>query len=685
MVKEGRSWSARERNCCFLGSASGRFADVSWASGLDAPDDSRGVALVDWDHDGDLDLWISNRNAPRARLYRNRIRGAGKVDAAIAHHFAALRLRATASGTNRDAIGARVELFVAGEDAPRMKTLRAGEGFLSQSSKWIHFGLGRAPDGEARVIERVRVRWPTRSRENATEEFEGVSPGGHFVLEQGAGRARVWTRPAAPGNDALALRASRPRPEAPRAAARIPLVSLVSFPQGILDAVAPAGSPGFRVGSGEALVLNLWSSRCAPCLEELAAWTKQKELFDRARIRVLTLCVDGVGDDPTPLEAAPRAVERLRLAFPWARATPAVLGLLQHLHDSQLPLSTRLPVPSSFLVDGRGRWVALYKGPVDAETLVADAARTPEDANERFRRAAPLEGIALSHPRIAASRHLAESRLRFQLASDLRLAGARADAERHYRELLEWNPDFPEAWNNLGLIALEAGTREAGANGEWDKAEAAFLRARELRNDFAEPSFNLGVLSERRGAAREAVRWYRDAIERRPTYGEAYDALGVLTAKSGRVREAAPFFAAAIRHEPRNANAHNNLARVRIAENENEEARRLLERARELDPDLSDVYNNLGVVYRRLGDLDAAIVAYERAIELDSRVPEPYNNLGLLLLRRGKRERARESFERALAIDPSFAPARANLTRLGKDPNSAAPRETNEANDGRTR
>ena len=60
-----------ERHCCFLNTRGPVFANVSAVSGLDLIDDGRGLALVDWDHDGDLDAWISNRNAPRLRLLRN--------------------------------------------------------------------------------------------------------------------------------------------------------------------------------------------------------------------------------------------------------------------------------------------------------------------------------------------------------------------------------------------------------------------------------------------------------------------------------------------------------------------------------------------------------------------------------------------------------------------------------------
>ena len=107
MLRDGRSWSGRERNCVFLNCGTMPFADISAASGLDFPDDARAMSLVDWDHDGDLDVWLRNRTAPRLRLMLNGLNGAGRRPA-----FLALRLEGTEC--NRDAIGARVEVALTG-------------------------------------------------------------------------------------------------------------------------------------------------------------------------------------------------------------------------------------------------------------------------------------------------------------------------------------------------------------------------------------------------------------------------------------------------------------------------------------------------------------------------------------------------------------------------------------------
>ena len=50
------------------------------------------------------------------------------------------------------------------EDKPLVRTVRAGDGFLAQSSKWLHFGLG-----DCDRLARVLVRWPDGSQQELDE------------------------------------------------------------------------------------------------------------------------------------------------------------------------------------------------------------------------------------------------------------------------------------------------------------------------------------------------------------------------------------------------------------------------------------------------------------------------------------------------------------------------------------
>ena len=105
LLREGNSLSGNESNCAFLNCRGAGFANVSAVTGLDFADDGRAVGITDWDHDGDLDIWLFNRTRPRLRLMRNQTI---KNEESASASFVAFRLQGTIS--NRDAIGARIEL-----------------------------------------------------------------------------------------------------------------------------------------------------------------------------------------------------------------------------------------------------------------------------------------------------------------------------------------------------------------------------------------------------------------------------------------------------------------------------------------------------------------------------------------------------------------------------------------------
>ena len=109
--------------------------------GKDASKSSRSVAVADLDHDGRLDLIVNNFN-DHPYLYLNRSRAG--------NHIA---FRLTGRKSNRDAIGALVRIEAGDRKLVRM--VQAAGGYLAQSSKEVHFGLGTATR-----IDRCEIRWP---------------------------------------------------------------------------------------------------------------------------------------------------------------------------------------------------------------------------------------------------------------------------------------------------------------------------------------------------------------------------------------------------------------------------------------------------------------------------------------------------------------------------------------------
>jgi hypothetical protein len=121
--------------------APGTFVDCAREIGIADPDDSRGVAMVDLDDDGDLDLVITNQHGP-VSIYRNTLRRPGET--ASAPHFFGLRLVGNGVTTNRAAIGTRVEAsWTAGGRAHRqVREVGLLGGFSGQDDPRLHFGLG---------------------------------------------------------------------------------------------------------------------------------------------------------------------------------------------------------------------------------------------------------------------------------------------------------------------------------------------------------------------------------------------------------------------------------------------------------------------------------------------------------------------------------------------------------------
>ncbi len=101
----------------------------------------RGAAYADMDHDGDLDIVVTE-NGGRMRLLRNNADG----------HFLRVSLRGNSS--NRDGIGARLDLYTHGRRQTRH--VAGGGSYLSQSEHQATFGT----DGVRRADSLV-IRWPS--------------------------------------------------------------------------------------------------------------------------------------------------------------------------------------------------------------------------------------------------------------------------------------------------------------------------------------------------------------------------------------------------------------------------------------------------------------------------------------------------------------------------------------------
>ena len=145
----------------------GRFEEIVDGAGeaLQQAMVARGAAYGDLDNDGDLDiLMTSNGGSPR--LLRN--------DGGNANNL--LRVKTVGVDSNRDGIGARVEVTTGSQ--ARWQIVKTGSSYASQSELPLTFGLG-----DATTVDIIRVTWPS----GQVDEIERTTANQLLTIEEGRG------------------------------------------------------------------------------------------------------------------------------------------------------------------------------------------------------------------------------------------------------------------------------------------------------------------------------------------------------------------------------------------------------------------------------------------------------------------------------------------------------------------
>ena len=151
---------------------SGRFADVGRERGryFASKRSGRGAAVWDYDDDGDLDIVVSHVDLKgTVALLRN--------DGGSANGWVGLKL--VGSKGPASALGAKVTLTAGGRSQVRVN--QWGTSYLSSSDPRMHFGLGSASR-----IARLKIRWP----DGSIQALRDLPVNRYLTVVQGKGRTR---------------------------------------------------------------------------------------------------------------------------------------------------------------------------------------------------------------------------------------------------------------------------------------------------------------------------------------------------------------------------------------------------------------------------------------------------------------------------------------------------------------
>lgn len=166
-------FASRDTNDLLQMRPDGSFEEIGDKAGIVTYKTGRGGILADFNGDGNLDMVVVNR-LDNATLWRN-------ISTDLGHW---LEIRLQQDDSNRDAIGAWIEVDLGGRIIRRELTV--GGGHASGHLGWTHFGLGEFEN------VRVRIQWP--NDEQRWGPWKSLNANAHYILKR-SGDVERWTFP----------------------------------------------------------------------------------------------------------------------------------------------------------------------------------------------------------------------------------------------------------------------------------------------------------------------------------------------------------------------------------------------------------------------------------------------------------------------------------------------------------
>ena len=146
-----------DRSRLFISQGNGRFADEAGTRGMTDTEQGRAVVCADFDRDGDVDIFMTNRGlANSGAFWVNNGDGSNR----------GLVVRLSGSAPNTEAVGARIRVTVGG--VTQLREVSIGNNFTSHNPTAQVFGLGTATAADS-----VQIEWP----DGTTDTYNNVSAG----------------------------------------------------------------------------------------------------------------------------------------------------------------------------------------------------------------------------------------------------------------------------------------------------------------------------------------------------------------------------------------------------------------------------------------------------------------------------------------------------------------------------
>ena len=232
-------------------------------------------------------------------------------------------------------------------------------------------------------------------------------------------------------------------------------------------------------------------------------------------------------------------------------------------------------------------------------------------------------------------------------------------AGRHALERARWQAAVrrkPYDWvahNMLAVLAIEEGDH-ARAAGHLDQALA-------YNPEYPDALANAGLLLLAQGRGAPALEMFDRALELESAHPLANAKRGVALRTLGRTEEARSHFERALARWPHLAETRFELANLLALAGQDHAAIEHYREALRLTPDLPEAHNNLANTYFAIGAYDLATQSYERALALRPAYFNARYNLGRCLLELRLYEQAAQALVEATRLAPEHPGAAAAL------------------------
>ena len=227
-----------------------------------------------------------------------------------------------------------------------------------------------------------------------------------------------------------------------------------------------------------------------------------------------------------------------------------------------------------------------------------------------------------------------------------------------YQHALLIKPDYPEGYNNFGVVLKN--------KGKLDEAIQVFKKALSLKPDYHEAYNNLGNTLKDKGNIDEAIKAYDKALLLKPEYPEAYSNKGNAFQVQGNFEEAIEAYKKALSLKPDYIKVYINMGVALQGQGKFQEAIEEYKKALLLKPDYAEAYVSLALAYKDQGNLEDAIEACNKSVSIKPDYSDAHYTLGITLQELGKFDKSEASFRKAILFDPNHAEAYANLASILK-------------------